>query len=330
MAEFENTQNKGRNTEQIKSDLRRFMKRWHADVGGTRVESGRSEDLSVAQVLSHFFGGTNDIKEPAINDLSKWPEYFTTGMRIVFPEIGSGQAVFLPKTPEEFFDLLDYVSRFNALPQKEYSLVKLSRGKQRKLDDESEERNERFVDETLEKFRTYISTRETIDELLYALDLRDMYTAEQLEEIEFSKNFDERAFFLFSRDAWSATTKEDVEKILEDVDNNFLFYSESTRANTVSALRARIKEIDEQKEGSETPSEIRVRLPADEEQLQHLQKVMKDRAARKQYISELRSAETIDRLNELSARISSFPFANRAELGVVRSVLSRKMRKLAQ
>jgi len=322
---------KGRSAEQIRDDLKRFVKRWHTDKGEAAGVRGRSEDIPVLHVLTQFVAE----KKRGLKNLQKWPEYFETGMRVAFPALSPNQperSVFLPKTPEEFFDLLEHIERNNTYPAKEFSLEEIARGKSEETDGDDE--NEGFVDETLEKFRTFVMTREKISDLTYALDLMDLYDDGQLQSIEFSKIFDERAYFLFVRAAWKAKTMEEVEPFLRDIEEKkeFKFYSERTRAQTLAAIRMRMEEIEKiEKEVAHVAiPPIKSGLPVSLEKIDQYLKPEMDRGARRHFVEQVRNASTLEEIESLDAEVNKFPFLNRGELGVVRSVLSRKREKLSQ
>ncbi len=332
MADNENVERRqSRTKSEIKSDFRRFAKRWHVDTGATQVGRGRSEDVPVLQALMSLSKAEN---------LDGWPENYKTGMRIAFPALSPQipeKSIFLPKTPEEFFDLLDYIDRNGTFSSREFPLVEIAveRGRRNAENEDSDEDDEDDTDAegdpTLIKFANFVSTRDSISALLYSLDLTSMYDNEQLQSIRFFQRFDDRAYFLFVRDAWNAKTLEEVQPLLDEIETKqeFKFYAEEARARTLAAIRERIKEVQEGI-SAVTPPEFKVGVPLNiEEEQRGLNQTM-DRGARRHFIEELRDVSTLEEIERLESQVEKFSFFNRGELGIVRSVLSRKRKKLSQ
>lgn len=306
---------KSQSKEEIKSLLRRYINEWHPD----RVGAIETQDLSIMHVLTLLNTALN---EERVENLSSWPEPFQTGNKVSFPSFDTnetGRTIYLPQTPQEFLDLLEYIKKNRVFPLNDFSEVVIKKGERKR-------ESEREDDPTLQSFRRFVNERNSIEDLVAVFDLLDLYSEEQLLSINFPALFDQRASFLFTRmvyETQSRTQLQEVEKKITD----FKFYTDNGRKTVSAALKARLQELpDAEKAPLGKPDKTFAEL-SDTEQLS---RKATEKEARLDFIQKVRETDTIDELEKLNNSVNSFTFFNRGELGIVRSALNRKINKLRQ
>jgi len=285
-----------------KSKIKGLIRRWHPDLS-PGVTRGKNH------AVIHILGSLNTaLNEGSITSLDQgWPESVSDDTKV---DLSSDTTIYLPTTPRAFIDALDQYER-GELDPKDYPRVTLERsGNARKNKKEREE------DTTLDKFLRFVEGSDSIDALVGTFDLFSLYSEDQLREINIPGAVDTRASFLFTRAAWNETTKEGVETVLEHV-RSFPFFSETVRAHTLTAITNRTDEI--------VPETLESSKPSVEEILGRRDM---ERAARQSFVARVRLADTQEALNALDAEARNFNFFNRGELGVIRSVIVRKMSKI--
>ena len=300
--------------------VRRFLTRWHSDVReGHHVESAESSDLSVAQVLTQLNPQTKEWGVEGLQDLSYWPSYFQTGMRINFPSIGasSNRNIFLPRTPREFFELLEYIEEHDEFPAHDYPRVEISkhhRGGHRRDSEPSQSSD----DATILEVVRFATNSESIEELSRIFDLLSLFGRAHINASKLPEAVDARALHLFKNELARAQTKQNVQLIRSQIER-FKFFDSGARSRTIALAEARSKDV------PESLSEQRIESGPSAHEIVDTQK-----EARRIFVEKARVASTPEQLKALLAESDEFSFFNRGELGVVRSVISRKLRNLAE
>lgn len=290
--------------EAAKLRLKRLFREWHPDVVG----SARRQNFEIIHVLTELNTSIND---GSLSDFrSGWPESILDDAKIDFP---SGITINFPETPEAFFEALQKY-RDGTLRTEDYPKVTLKRV--RSADDGEERKRKLEQDETLDKFWKFVAEADSIETISRAFDLFTLYSEEQLREIGMPALIDKRASFLFTREVWQSNTKEAIDAVVARV-HRFPFFDESTRKHVLATTQIRISNLPIQPTEKRRPTIEEIRERRDLE-----------RTTRLSFITRIRLTETIEQLRALDAEVQQFNFFNRGELGVVRSVITRKARRL--
>lgn len=297
----------GRSEKDIsKAELRRMFREWHSDVS----ETTRGDNFAVMHILTEL---NTSLNENLISNFEEgWPETIPNDAKVDFP---SGASIFLPETPGKFFEILTRYKEEGSLDPNLYSRKSFKRAPHKRRKEESLS-GPSDQDPTLDKFWQFVTQRESIEDLLGAYDLFNLYSEEQLREINIPEIADNRAIFLFGREAWRQKSREGIELLIEEV-KKFPYFVEENREHTLANINMKLREIE---------SEPRPSAPEKEPETAARKEI--ERSARKDFVARVRSSTTLEELHALDSQAQEFDFFNRGELGVVRSVISRKMRKL--
>lgn len=293
--------------EQLKIRVRSAIKSWHPDRVGHPSNAHKGEQ-EVIHVLTALVGDAH---------ASHWPEgVFQTGTKVIFPPLGhhtGNISIFLPSTPDEFLTILEHIKRTGDFPEGNFERVELkfSEAHQKKENE----------DPTLSKFQKFVMESDSIERLERAFDLFGLYSAEQLHSIHIPQLIDGRAEFLFTRDAWSAQDVRGFAAVREKV-TTFRFFSPESRARTLRAIDQKTQEQSMRNEDVIPASLSEMEITPEQQ--------VRETLARKEFIDRIRTATTPVEINSIVNEINNFTFFNRGELGVVRSALSRKSKKLGE
>ncbi len=300
--------------EELKSRVRSAMKIWHPDKVGHPKNAAQGEQ-EVIHVLTALVG--KDANTEA------WPAgTFETGTKVVFPPAENeteNKVIFLPATPEGFLNVLEYVSKNNGrLPEKDFPLVEL---KIQSSQEKTEERNKIDEDPTLLKFQKFVMDADTIERLERAFDLFSLYSEEQLRSVAIPEIIDRRAQFIFTRDAWAASKMDEIDLIKDQI-SRWGFFNENVRSSALLSIEGRLRE---KPVNVDNVLEVESANPAKIED-----NIESERRARKEFVQRVRDAQTPELLDVVVHDVNNFNFFNRGELGVVKSVISRKMQKFGR
>lgn len=299
--------------------VRTYLSQWHADVRGEeKIENMQSGDLTVANVLTRLLPQLQDGNVvDGLEDIEYWPAYFETGQRVVFPPLtpaDTGHIIFLPRTPKEFFDLLEYIQEYSRFPEKNFAKTAISKARSSSGSRYEHARETDSDTSSMEDFATFIESCSTFDELARAYDLVSLFSGTNLHAAGIPMAIDSKAVELFEKAMQQARNKKDSQKIRQRLET-FRFFSPTSRDMIIAYIDLASQNL------PEVGTEL---IEAPSHELLDTQK-----EARRLFIEKIHVATRKEELQRLFEESGAFNFFNRGELGIVRSAISRKMKKLS-
>ncbi len=321
--------------EQARKRLRQLMPIWHPDRAPVREQKG----YAVIDVLTRLYNALDqirprEIRGEKIKNLSRWPGSFDNDNHVTFPAFSPNEperTIFIPKTPEEFVQLLEEIeqnrSKNRVFPDRHFPRVTIREIRSGEDDEENEEPRTEMIDAIVQ----FTDTAESIEELKKTFKAHTYVDMDRLQAVGIPKKIDDRFLFLIMREASKATTPDIVEDLRKEVEK-FSYYTPGAKSRgghqsyARQTLDNRLKELQQGVPAKEEPSAPD--LAPDEQERQV--KMKSDREAMYQFFDEIRDATTLEQLEAIGSVATNRNFFNRGNLGLVKAAITFRQRKIAR
>lgn len=237
---------------QIKRVYRELANTWHPDKAAELGFSSPPEEIF--KVIGNWNAG---VKAEKITTLNRWPSEFTDDTQVTFPamkdsETGAeypARTIYIPRTPNDFFTLLNFIKNNKAFPQKEYPKVKISRNSGH--DDVDRERdnkdNSRAVfDAEFSNFVESLQNNASIDDLILKAGAIAVLPPGYAEQNNLYKIIDGQGEYIFNAELGKVKTKSEIVTLLRKVDQ-FPFSDDSLKPKVMLLASKLIKDLYMQK-----------------------------------------------------------------------------------
>lgn len=295
---------------QIRANIRARLLRWHDDVNQREAAIG-SGQYSVSTVLTAL------LNAPTLS-LVRWPRDIPDETSVTIS--GIERPIYLPETPDEFLKLLAALEKEKNVPKQYFKPSHLNR---REYTGTGMEVSDNAPEQELVALKEMVTKSESIEELARLLDLFSLFGGDQIRSIGLPEVYENQARLLFMRELSHVEALHQVNVIKEQL-AAFRFYTKESRPLLTQAIQEREKSLRDTY-GDSTSTEL-----VDQETLARGIQLEMDRAARVYLVARVRETTSTEELHALETFTSSISFLNRGELGVIRSVLNRKLRRLAE
>lgn len=200
---------------EFKQDRRSLSKVWHPD---TAAGHGFYGDVGgVMGVINKLYDG---IDREHIATYQEWPSDFQDGEEVSFPSTIEGEdpkKLFLPRTPQEFLDLLAYLKHNKSFPLKDYPKTRLARSKgNNPFAENSAGTGKGFMDaefsDEFGKYRASLLNNKDIDDLQRKLIALEVLPPGYAETYELHTIIDGQAEYLLNSAFIRACTEQEADK----------------------------------------------------------------------------------------------------------------------